>query len=48
VQFADGWGIDPGVNTQPALVLRFEARSADKLMEYRAMIENKLKEFELQ
>jgi phosphomannomutase/phosphoglucomutase len=48
VQFVDGWGLIRASNTQPALVLRFEAQSADKLREYRALIENKLKEFELQ
>ena len=48
VQFADGWGLIRASNTEPALVLRFEARSADKLLEYRAIVENKLKEFELQ
>ncbi|HET7006403.1 MAG TPA: phosphomannomutase/phosphoglucomutase [Candidatus Binatia bacterium] len=48
VQFADGWGLIRASNTQPALVLRFEAQSADKLQEYRALVENKLKEFELQ
>jgi phosphomannomutase/phosphoglucomutase len=48
VQFADGWGLIRASNTQPALVLRFEAQSVDKLQEYRALIENKLKEFELQ
>jgi phosphomannomutase/phosphoglucomutase len=31
-------------NTQPALVLRFEADSADQLAEYRGIVESKLKE----
>ncbi len=48
VQFAEGWGLIRASNTQPALVLRFEARSAAKLKEYRALIEGKLREFELQ
>ena len=48
VQFPQGWGLIRASNTQPALVLRFEAQSAAKLTEYRALIENKLKEFELQ
>ncbi|HET9916459.1 MAG TPA: phosphomannomutase, partial [Candidatus Binatia bacterium] len=47
VQFPQGWGLIRASNTQPALVLRFEAQSAAKLTEYRALIENKLKEFEL-
>jgi phosphomannomutase / phosphoglucomutase len=44
VQFADGWGLIRASNTQPALVLRFEAKSEAKLKEYRALIENKLDE----
>jgi phosphomannomutase/phosphoglucomutase len=48
VQFAEGWGLIRASNTQPALVLRFEARSAAKLKEYRALIEGKLRELELQ
>jgi hypothetical protein len=47
VQFPEGWGLIRASNTQPALVLRFEAQSAAKLTEYRALIENKLREFEL-
>ena len=46
VKFADGWGLIRASNTQPALVLRFEASSAEKLNEYRAIVENKLKELE--
>jgi phosphomannomutase/phosphoglucomutase len=48
VQFADGWGLIRASNTQPALVLRFEAQSEAKLKEYRALVENKLHEFETQ
>lgn len=48
VQFPEGWGLIRASNTQPALVLRFEASSAAKLEEYRGLIENKLKELELQ
>jgi phosphomannomutase/phosphoglucomutase len=48
VQFPDGWGLIRASNTQPALVLRFEARSAEKLKEYRAIIEDKLKELQNQ
>ncbi|HEX9787031.1 MAG TPA: phosphomannomutase/phosphoglucomutase [Candidatus Binatia bacterium] len=46
VRFADGWGLIRASNTQPALVLRFEARSEAKLKEYRALVEQKLREFE--
>ncbi len=48
VQFPEGWGLIRASNTQPALVLRFEARSAERLKEYRAIIEDKLKELESQ
>ena len=48
VQFPEGWGLIRASNTQPALVLRFEAKSEAKLKEYRALIENKLREFEKQ
>jgi len=48
VQFPEGWGLIRASNTQPALVLRFEAQSDAKLKEYRALIENKLREFEQQ
>jgi phosphomannomutase/phosphoglucomutase len=44
VKFAEGWALIRASNTQPALVLRFEASSAEKLDEYRAIIEGKLKE----
>lgn len=46
IQFPEGWGLIRASNTQPALVLRFEAKSAEKLEEYRALVEAKLKEFE--
>jgi len=45
VKFADGWGLIRASNTQPALVLRFEAQSEAKLQEYRGLIESKLAEF---
>jgi phosphomannomutase/phosphoglucomutase len=48
MQFPEGWGLIRASNTQPALVLRFEAQSASKLIEYRTLIENKLREFEQQ
>jgi phosphomannomutase/phosphoglucomutase len=48
IRFPEGWGLIRASNTQPALVLRFEAQSRVKLEEYRALVERKLKEFELQ
>jgi phosphomannomutase/phosphoglucomutase len=46
VQFPEGWGLIRASNTQPALVLRFEATSDEKLREYRQIIETKLKELQ--
>jgi phosphomannomutase/phosphoglucomutase len=45
VNFADGWGLIRASNTQPALVLRFEASSAARLNEIRALFERKLRDF---
>ena len=42
VLFGDGWGLVRASNTQPALVLRFEALSEDRLNEIRALVENTL------
>ena len=44
VVFDDGWGLVRASNTQPALVLRFEAESAGRLKEIRTLIEGKLEE----
>ncbi len=38
VEFGDGWGLVRASNTQPAVVVRFEARSAERLEEIRAMM----------
>ncbi len=42
VQFDDGWGLIRASNTQPALVLRFEANSPDRLNTIRAYLEKEL------
>jgi phosphomannomutase / phosphoglucomutase len=39
VLFDDGWGLVRASNTQPALVLRFEAMTEEKLSEYRNLVE---------
>ncbi len=44
VLFPHGWGLVRASNTQPALVMRFEADSDVALAEIRALFENKLKE----
>ncbi|MGE5302944.1 MAG: phosphomannomutase/phosphoglucomutase [Alphaproteobacteria bacterium] len=46
VRFPEGWGLIRASNTQPALVLRFEAQSREKLNEYRSLVEEKLKELQ--
>ena len=44
VKFPGGWGLVRASNTQPALVMRFEASDEKTLGEIRAMFESKLKE----
>ena len=45
IQFGDGWGLVRASNTQPVLVLRFEAGTKDRLEEIKHTVVNKLKEF---
>jgi phosphomannomutase/phosphoglucomutase len=40
--FDQGWGLIRASNTQPALVLRFEAPSEERLADIRAVIEGEL------
>lgn len=42
IEFPDGWGLIRASNTQPALVLRFEARSGERMAEIRSIIETAL------
>ena len=44
VIFEDGWGLVRASNTQPVLVLRFEAKDEKRLEEIRTLIEEKLEE----
>ncbi|GBC63329.1 phosphomannomutase/phosphoglucomutase [Desulfonema ishimotonii] len=44
VLFDDGWGLVRASNTQPALVLRFEAMTEARLAEIRTLVESVLKE----
>src|SRR5579863_6058334 len=44
VNFPGGWGLVRASNTQPALVMRFEANDEATLGEIRALFESKLKE----
>ena len=44
MKFPDGWGLVRASNTQPVLVLRFEALSPERLKEIRGLIEGRVKE----
>ena len=43
VEFSDGWGLVRASNTQPVLVMRFEAATQARLNEIRDIIENEVK-----
>jgi len=45
IQFEGGWGLVRASNTQPVLVLRFEADTEKRLEEIKKLVVNKLKEF---
>jgi phosphomannomutase/phosphoglucomutase len=42
VKFGDGWGLVRASNTQPALVLRFEARTEKRVQEIKRLVEDKV------
>lgn len=42
IPFADGWGLVRSSNTQPVLVLRFEAHTEERLQSIRSLIEDAL------
>jgi phosphomannomutase/phosphoglucomutase len=44
VVFPDGWGLVRASNTQPLLVLRFEARTPERLAEIQALVSSKVEE----
>jgi len=44
IRFEDGWGLLRASNTQPSLVLRFEAPNEQRLLEMRLLIEGWLQE----
>jgi len=44
VKFPDGWGLIRASNTQPVLVMRFEASTPERLAEYRGIVERTLAE----
>jgi phosphomannomutase/phosphoglucomutase len=43
VEFGDGWGLARASNTQPVIVVRFEARTAERLEEIRSLFMTPLK-----
>ena len=45
VQFGDGWGLVRASNTQPVLVLRFEAKTEERLTEIKEIFRKKLREY---
>jgi len=45
VLFGDGWGLVRASNTQPVIVLRFEARTEERLEEIQKLVTDKLREF---
>jgi len=44
VRFPNGWGLLRASNTQPVLVMRFEAGTAEELAEYQATLDDLLAE----
>jgi len=44
VKFEDGWGLLRASNTQPVLVLRFEAPTENRLQEIKKLVETKVQE----
>lgn len=45
IEFDDGWALLRASNTQPVLVLRFEAKSEGKLMEYQELLSAALEQY---
>lgn len=45
VLFGDGWGLVRASNTQPVLVLRFEARTTERLEEIMHLFQERLREY---
>jgi phosphomannomutase/phosphoglucomutase len=45
IHFGDGWGLVRASNTQPVIVMRFEARTEKRLREIQDLVTGKLSEF---
>ena len=46
IQFENGWGLVRASNTQPVLVLRFEAKTEDQLNDYQKIVNQQLKKYQ--
>jgi len=46
INLDDGWGLIRASNTQPVLVLRFEAKTKDRLVEIVQMVQDQMKKYE--
>jgi len=44
-QFPNGWGLVRASNTQPAITLRFEAHTAEQIVEYMHKFDEQLKQY---
>jgi phosphomannomutase / phosphoglucomutase len=45
IRFDEGWGLVRASNTQPVIVMRFEANNAETLEKYKSLVMNKLSEY---
>ena len=45
IKFKDGWGLVRSSNTQPVIVCRFEAKTKEKLQEYKQLVLEQLSKF---
>ncbi len=45
IQFGDGWGLVRASNTQPVIVVRFEAKTPERMEEIKSLVMDKLHEF---
>jgi len=45
ILFDDGWGLVRASNTQPVIVLRFEAKTQQRVEEIKSLVIDKLREF---
>lgn len=48
ILFPEGWGLIRASNTQPVLVMRFEARSRERLAEYQGIVDDVVKDLRRQ